>query len=111
MPKMNLNAEEIDRIVRRVFEKLSAAPRGPDAGALEGSVALGAPKITFPEVMTIEQLAEYLQLHPQVLYRHVRKGNIPASHIGKTIRFKRSVIDRWLESDARRSVGAAGDDE
>jgi len=61
-------------------------------------------KDEYPEVMTIDQLAEYLQLHRQVIYRHVRRGNIPASRIGGTIRFKKSIIDRWLEESARKNV-------
>ena len=53
-----------------------------------------------PEIMTIEQAADYLQLHPQVVYRHVRAGTLPASRIGRTIRFKRSVLDSFLERGA-----------
>lgn len=63
----------------------------------------------FPEVMTIDQVADYLHLHKQVVYRHVKRGNIPASRIGATIRFKKSVIDAWLEESARRSLRGAGE--
>jgi excisionase family DNA binding protein len=59
----------------------------------------------YPEVMTIEQVAEYLQLHPQVVYRHVRAGTLPVSRIGRTIRFKKSALDRFLESGAWASAG------
>lgn len=55
---------------------------------------------TPPEVMTIDQVAEYLQLHKQVVYRHVRNKTIPASRIGATLRFKKSVIDAWLTDSA-----------
>jgi len=48
------------------------------------------------EVMTTEQLAKYLQLDEQTIYRKARAGQIPAVHIGKTIRFKKDVIDGWL---------------
>jgi excisionase family DNA binding protein len=64
----------------------------------------GAPERDYPEIMTIEQAAEYLQLHKQVVYRHVRKGTIPASRIGATIRFKKSVIDAWLEDSALENL-------
>jgi len=59
---------------------------------------------SYPEVMTIDQVADYLHLHKQVVYRHVKRGNIPASRIGTTIRFKKSVIDAWLEDSAIRSL-------
>jgi len=55
---------------------------------------------TPPEVMTIDQVAEYLQLHKQVVYRHVRNKTIPASRIGATLRFKKSIIDAWLTDSA-----------
>lgn len=53
-----------------------------------------------PEIMTIDQVSKYLQLHKQVIYRHVRNKTIPASHIGGTLRFKKSVIDAWLTDSA-----------
>lgn len=48
------------------------------------------------EVMTAEQLAKYLQLDEQTVYRKARVGQIPAVRIGKILRFKKDVIDGWL---------------
>ena len=62
---------------------------------------------TPPEVMTIDQVAEYLQLHKQVIYRHVRNKTIPASRIGATLRFKKSIIDAWLTDSALESLRQA----
>ena len=59
----------------------------------------------FPEVMTIAEAARYLQLAEQVLYRHVRAGTVPASRLGKTIRFKKSILDAWLEESAWKTMG------
>lgn len=50
----------------------------------------------YQEVMTAEQLAKYLQLDEQTIYRKARAGEIPAVHIGKALRFKKDVIDGWL---------------
>ncbi len=69
-----------------------------------------APLSGYPEIMTIDQAAEYLQLHKQVVYRHVRQGTIPASRIGATIRFKKSVIDAWLEDSALETLRAERED-
>lgn len=66
--------------------------------------AAASPARDYPEVMTIDQLADYLHLHKQVVYRHVKRGNIPASRIGSTIRFKKSIIDAWLEDSALRNL-------
>ena len=49
-----------------------------------------------PEVMNVEQLAKYLQLDEQTVYRKAKIGQIPAVHIGKTLRFKKDVVDGWL---------------
>ena len=48
------------------------------------------------DVMTTGQLAEYLQLDEQTVYRKVKRGEIPAVRIGKTLRFKKDLIDGWL---------------
>ena len=51
----------------------------------------------FKEIMTVEQLAEYLQLNPQTIYRKAQAGEIPAIRIGKVLRFKKNIIDAWLK--------------
>ena len=61
----------------------------------------------FPEVMTVKQAAEYLQVNEQVLYRYVREGKVPVAKLGATIRFKKSVIDQWLARDSWESVGVS----
>ena len=45
------------------------------------------------DVMTVEELADYLKLDPQTIYRKFRKGELPGVRIGKAIRFKRDVIE------------------
>jgi len=58
----------------------------------------------FPEVMTARQAADYLQINIQVLYRYIRDGLIPVARVGKTVRLKKSVIDRWLEVSSWQSI-------
>jgi len=48
------------------------------------------------EVMTVGQLAQYLQLDEQTVYRKAKRGEIPVVRIGKTMRFKKDLIDGWL---------------
>ena len=47
------------------------------------------------EIMTLEEVAEYLRLKPQTIYTWVQKKKIPAAKLGKKWRFKRSLIDAW----------------
>jgi len=48
------------------------------------------------EIMTVKELAGYLKLNHQTIYKKVQKDEIPASKIGRSWRFQKSVIDRWL---------------
>ncbi len=51
----------------------------------------------FEEIMTIEEVAEYLKLKPQTIYKWAQDGYIPAAKLGKEWRFKKSLIDSWLD--------------
>ena len=76
----------------------------PDSGrAAEKTPSPGQEK--FPEVMTVKQAAEYLQINDQVLYRYVREDKVPVARMGTTIRFKKSVLDKWLETESWKSIG------
>ncbi|MGD8240834.1 MAG: helix-turn-helix domain-containing protein [Armatimonadota bacterium] len=54
------------------------------------------------DVMTVRELAEYLKVDPQTVYRRFRRGEIPGVKIGRAIRFKRDVIDSWLRAMSHR---------
>lgn len=49
------------------------------------------------DVLTIEDLANYLKISKSSLYKIVREGNIPAQKVGRHWRFRKSAIDLWLE--------------
>lgn len=49
-----------------------------------------------PEVMTIEDLARYLQLSKSSLYKLAQDGRIPAQKAGRHWRFHKPAIDAWL---------------
>ncbi|MGH2373217.1 MAG: helix-turn-helix domain-containing protein [bacterium] len=52
----------------------------------------------FDQVMTVDQVAAYLQLNRLTVYRYVREGKIPAAKIGKVYRILRADVDRFLEA-------------
>ena len=56
-----------------------------------------------PEVMTISDLAEYLQVSKSSLYKLVQQGKVPGQKVGKHWRFSRAVIDGWLANDPIQS--------
>jgi excisionase family DNA binding protein len=49
------------------------------------------------EILTIEEVAAYLRLTPQTIYKWAQEKRIPAVKLGKEWRFRRSVIDRWFD--------------
>ena len=49
------------------------------------------------EILTIEDVAAYLRLTPQTIYRWPQEKRIPAVKLGKEWRFRRSIIDAWLD--------------
>jgi PTS system nitrogen regulatory IIA component len=50
------------------------------------------------EILTIEEVAAYLRLTPQTIYRWAQEKRIPAVKLGKEWRFRRSIIDAWLDA-------------
>jgi excisionase family DNA binding protein len=57
----------------------------------------GPGRPTDHEIMTLEEVAHYLRLKPQTIYRWAADKRIPAVKLGKEWRFRRSVLDRWLD--------------
>ncbi len=58
--------------------------------------------------MTLQEVAEYLQLSKDMIYRLAQSGRIPASKVGSRWRFRRERIDRWME-DMVVDPGSLGD--
>ena len=56
------------------------------------------------EVMDIRECAEYLGISPDTLYRYAMEGFIPAFKLGNRWRFKKSVIDAWMEEQCKKGV-------
>ena len=52
-------------------------------------------------LMSIKELAEYLQLDLSTLYLWSQQGEIPAMKVGRVWRYRRSEVDDWL--DRRRN--------
>jgi len=49
------------------------------------------------EILTLEEVALYLRLKPQTIYRWAQEKRIPAVKLGKEWRFRKSILDRWLD--------------
>lgn len=51
-----------------------------------------------PEIMTLEQVAEYLQVSYQTVYKMVRNKEIRAVKIGRSYRIRKEDVDAYFEN-------------
>ena len=56
------------------------------------------------QIMTLREVAKYLGLHAMTVYKLTREGRVPAAKIGGQWRFKRDVLDQWLETQMQRNA-------
>lgn len=49
------------------------------------------------QIMTIEEVAKYLQLKPQTVYKWAQEEMIPGAKLGKEWRFRKSILDEWID--------------
>jgi len=76
--------------IRRIVLQLLLAGK-------EDMKRLAEVRIVGREILTIVQAAEYLQFHPDKVYRLVRSGHLPAAKIGKEWRIRRVDIEVLLD--------------
>jgi len=59
---------------------------------------------TTPEVMTISDLAVYLQMSQSSLYKLVQRGSVPGHKVGRHWRFHKVSIDGWLQECSAKAA-------
>jgi excisionase family DNA binding protein len=50
--------------------------------------------------MTIDEIAAYLQVSKETIYKMVQKNQIPASKLGGQWRFNKDTVDTWLNAQS-----------
>jgi excisionase family DNA binding protein len=63
----------------------------------------GVGMIDAREVMNIRQASQYLGVSPDTLYKYVSEERIPAFKLGNRWKFKKSLLDSWMESQSLNS--------
>lgn len=61
-----------------------------------------------PKVLTLEEAADYLRVHPSTMYRMVKKGAVPAFKIGTDWRFNVDQLDKWMLEQSFRDPRGGG---
>lgn len=59
------------------------------------------------EIMTIEEVAEYLRVSERTVYDWAQKGDLPGGKLGTTWRFKREDVENWVNSRISSKPAAA----
>jgi excisionase family DNA binding protein len=54
-------------------------------------------RVPVNDILTLEEVAAYLRLTPQTIYKWAQEKRIPGAKLGKEWRFRKSIIDRWLD--------------
>lgn len=57
--------------------------------------------VHYPEIMTVEEVASYVQVGIKTVERDVQSGIFPHFKLGSLTRFKKSVVDQWAEGKTR----------
>lgn len=55
------------------------------------------------ELLTTQQVAQYLNVDKFTIYRLVAKKQIPAFRVGNQWRFKKSILEQWLHKNMNTS--------
>jgi excisionase family DNA binding protein len=50
------------------------------------------------DIMTIQEVAEYLKVKEKTAYRLASEGKIPGFKVGGSWRFQRSDIESWIKA-------------
>ncbi|MGH8011892.1 MAG: helix-turn-helix domain-containing protein [Candidatus Binataceae bacterium] len=59
-------------------------------------------------VLTLEEVASYLRVHPSTIYRLLKKKQLPAFKVGSDWRFNLESIDRWRAEAEQGRVSGGG---
>ena len=54
--------------------------------------------------LTVKEVAQYLKLSPDLIYKLAQQGIIPVSKIGNQWRFNREEVDDWVKSQRPRTA-------
>lgn len=56
-----------------------------------------------PEIMTVQEVAEFLRVSERTIYDWATSGTIPCGKLGTTWRFKRSEVEKWVNEQLSNS--------
>src|SRR5919201_1121938 len=91
-PKRELVADLVDRYL----------------GSEDVVVGRAASQVREPDVLTVEQLAQLLQLDAKTVRNLAAAGDLPGRQLGRHWRFSRQAVLEWLANPGRPQRRSAG---
>jgi excisionase family DNA binding protein len=110
---VRLPATSAEKLNRAAFElktpkrELVAGLVDRYLGADDVVVGRAATQISAPDVLTVEQLGELLQIDEKTVRALAAKGELPGRKLGRHWRFSRQAVLEWLATPERKR-GATG---
>ena len=89
-PKRELVADLVDRYL----------------GAEDVAIGRASTQMPEPDVLTVEQLAELLQVDEKTVRTLAAKGDLPGRKLGRHWRFSRQAVLEWLATPERKRRAA-----
>jgi excisionase family DNA binding protein len=62
----------------------------------------------FREVMNVREASRYLGVSRETLYKYLVQDRVPAFKLGNRWRFKKAVLDRWMEKQSQNRQPQTG---
>jgi excisionase family DNA binding protein len=56
------------------------------------------------EILTVDEVAAWLRIHPTTVYRLLRQGKIPGFKVGSDWRLNREMIEQWSKREVEEEV-------
>lgn len=53
------------------------------------------------DILTIKEISEYLRIKEKTAYYLASKGEIPGFKVGGSWRFKKSEIEKWVDTKSK----------
>ena len=57
------------------------------------------------ELLTVDEVADFLRVKPSTVYEWAKNGKIPASKVGRLWRFSREEVEAWVRNGGLQPGG------
>jgi excisionase family DNA binding protein len=62
-----------------------------------------------PQILTVQEVSEYLRVHRSTIYRLLQLKQIPGFRMGSDWRFNLDEIDHWRREEEQAAASARGE--